>query len=494
MTLATRSTSASHTHSVERLFALASDASARARNTARPVLVSVCERMATVDPLDVLSTADARRMYWAVPEEGFALAGVGAARTLESEGPDRFRDVGTRWMNLLNDAVIENPVPNVPGTGPVLMGGFSFVPSTSRSSTWRGFPDASLTLPRVVVGATHDDCWLTMNVVVDVDGRPDATVAELGALRRHVKSVARRSTSAPRRAGSLLHVENAPDAGDWRALVAGAVQNIRAGAMEKVVLAREACAATPHGFDSIATLRHLRAAYPNCYVFGVWRDDAAFVGASPERLVRLDGREIRTSSLAGSVRRGANPGEDSALAAGLLSSAKDREEHEVVRRDLVAALRESCDDVRAPLEPSVLTLSRVHHLHTPVRGTLRDDRTVFEVVERLHPTPAVGGAPRLEALRFIREREMLDRGWYAGPVGWLQRDRGELAVALRCALLRGPGASLFAGCGIVADSDPDEEYAEATLKFAAAREALAASVAADDAPVTRARSPGGRQS
>jgi isochorismate synthase len=198
--------------------------------------------------------------------------------------------------------------------------------------------------------------------------------------------------------------------------------------------------------------------------------------------VRVDGQEVRASTLAGSIGRGATAEQDRALAAQLLASDKDRAEHEVVRRTMIEALEESCDDVTSEAEPSVLTLPQVHHLHTAVRARLRPGHRVLELVGRLHPTPAVGGSPREAALRFLRDHERLDRGWYAAPIGWMQRDAAEFAVALRSALIRGPEASLYAGCGIVADSDPDHEFAESEVKLVSMKLALAAAVGGASAP------------
>ena len=189
-------------------------------------------------------------------------------------------------------------------------------------------------------------------------------------------------------------------------------------------------------------------------------------------LPRLDGRAVQASSLAGSAPRGADPTEDRAHAALLAASAKDLAEHALVREALVDALERLCDHVRAAEVPSLFTLPHVHHLHTAVTGTLRAEHTLIDLVEALHPTPAVGGAPRAAALSYIRANEQLDRGWYAAPVGWMARDRGEFAVGLRSAVIRGRDAVLFAGCGIVAGSDPDSEYAETLLKLRPMEDAI----------------------
>jgi isochorismate synthase len=216
-----------------------------------------------------------------------------------------------------------------------------------------------------------------------------------------------------------------------------------------------------------------------------------FAGASPERLVRIDGREVRASGLAGSAPRGKTADEDAAIAAALLANAKEREEHAMVRRALLADLAELCDDVVAPAEPSLFTLPHVHHLHTALSARLRAGHSLLDLVARLHPTPAVGGAPRDAALQFIREHEGLDRGWYAAPIGWIGRDHGELAVALRSALVRGREAWLFAGSGVVADSDPAREYAETMLKLRPMELALVAALVADGAGAAAESVPAG---
>ena len=478
-----------------RLTPLLHSAAARARATGAPILASAVLRVDEVDPLDV-ATAEAAhaydRMYWSRPSEHFAMAGIGAAMTFAASGADRFTVTDHAWRALLENAVIDDA--NVDGAyaspdssasrgiGPTLLGGFAFDPDGPRSAQWSAFPATSLQLPRLLVTAVDGACWLTASVLVDSSGAPDVELAELDALWSALVSSAsrhrpRRDVIAPSHAA--LSYDDARAPAEWRGLVTTAVREIRVGAMEKVVLAREvrAHATDDAALDVGAMLHSLRAAHPDCFVFGCWRDGDAFVGASPERLVQLRAGEVRASTLAGSVRRGTTPDDDAALAARLLASEKDRGEHEVVRRALCAALDELCDDVSAPHEPSLLTLANVHHLHTPVRATLRPGGSLLALVARIHPTPAVGGEPRNAALRFIREHERLDRGWYAAPIGWVQRDRGEFAVALRSALVTSRAASLFAGCGIVADSDPDREYAESLLKLRPIKHALAAALA-----------------
>ena len=467
----------------ERLPSLVARALERARETGQSVLVSVVERVPSVDPLDALCRAwgddpSAERMYWERPAQGIALAGVGAATTFTPRGEARFLAADDLASSLLAGAIIDDPSAGAIGAGPMVVGGFAFDDEGPRSAHWRGFPAALLFVPRMQIATTPDDCWLTVNMLVSPDGPPRAEPVELELGPE--PAVAVRSPDEDEQAsdGRLEYGQPlSPDA--WRALVRDAVATIREGSLEKVVVAREVQARATRDIDVVVALRHLRASHPDCYVFGIWRGDAAFVGASPERLVRVDGTEVRASTLAGSIARGATDDEDHALASRLLASEKDLAEHEVVRRTMLEALEESCDEVTSEEAPSLLTLPQVHHLHTALRARLRAGHSVLGLVGRLHPTPAVGGSPREAALRFLRSREGLDRGWYAAPIGWVQRGAAEFAVALRSALIRGTEASLYAGCGIVADSDPAREFAESELKLVSMKLALAAAVLGD---------------
>jgi menaquinone-specific isochorismate synthase len=202
-------------------------------------------------------------------------------------------------------------------------------------------------------------------------------------------------------------------------------------------------------------------------LFAFGTADRCFLGATPERLVKLAGREVFVDCIAGSIARGVTDDEDERLAQVLLASEKDRTEHEVVVHAVKEALSGVCDELIRPSDtPKVVRSRNVQHLSTPLRGRLSGGNCVLDLVERLHPTPAVGGFPRDLALHAIREREGFDRGWYAGPLGWVNGNgEGEFAVAIRSALLAGNEATLYAGAGIVADSDPDAEYAETGLKL-----------------------------
>ena len=257
----------------------------------------------------------------------------------------------------------------------------------------------------------------------------------------------------------------------YEAAVARAVELIRAEQLEKVVLAREVQVHAGGGasnFDPAALFGVLREGFPSCSVFCVGRGDAAFVAASPELLVRREGHRVSALALAGSMRRSADPAVDDHLGEQLMHSEKDREEHAIVIRRIERALRQHALWTAAPPEPTLVKVANIQHLGTPIRAQLAQPLDVIELLELMHPTPAVGGEPLARARPLIPALEGLDRGWYAGPVGWADATGdGEFCVALRCALLRGRVARCYAGVGVVRDSDPSAELAETEVKLAA---------------------------
>jgi salicylate biosynthesis isochorismate synthase/menaquinone-specific isochorismate synthase len=271
-----------------------------------------------------------------------------------------------------------------------------------------------------------------------------------------------------------FHVASAMPPEHYEHAVARAVERIRAGALDKVVLAREVQVHAPAAHDPGAVLGVLREAFPECFVFCAGRGDSAFVAASPELLVRREGLRAGTLALAGSTRRSADPAVDDHLGEQLLRSEKDRGEQSIVTRRIVRALRPVSVWVTAADEPIVVRMANIQHLATPIRAQLAHPVGAVELAGLLHPTPAVGGEPLGAAAPLIPALEGLDRGWYAGPIGWTDvNEDGEFCVALRCALLTGPIARCYAGVGVVRDSDPSAELAETEVKLQALLPVLA---------------------
>jgi menaquinone-specific isochorismate synthase len=377
---------------------------------------------------------------------GEGLVGWGEAARLEVTGPRALQDAAD-WWAAYTDGLDTDDELGVPGSGPVLFASIAFDPAAGTSV---------FVVPEVVLGRRDGVAWLT--TVGDVDPR----------------DVLRPALTAHDPAPRLRYADGALDPASWCAAVATAVKRIDAGELRKVVLARDLLVSADVPLDPRRLLRRLADRFPDCWTFSV----DGLLGATPELLLRRTGRELSARVLAGTAPRGAGA-DDDRLAAALIGSAKDRAEHALAVDSLVGALEPFCATLDVPGEPALLTLANVRHLASDVTGTQR--RTgprgragLLELVGAVHPTAAVCGTPTPDAAAVIAELEGMDRGRYAGPVGWLDaRGDGEFGLALRCAELVGDdSARLFAGCGIVAGSDPSAELAETQSKFAAFQAAL----------------------
>jgi salicylate biosynthesis isochorismate synthase len=403
--------------------------------------------------------------------DGSALAALGCVRALEASGPDRFGQVARAWRALAREAVAD-PSAGPRGSGPVAVGGFAFADEGGASPPWAGYAPASLHVPEVALTRRGGDVRLTLAALVGPDDTAEDHAERLAARQAELRS-AGLPLLDPDPAGRFRVVSTMPPE-HYEAAVGRAVERIRAGALEKVVLAREVEVHAPAAHDAGAVFGVLRAAFPSCNVLCAGRGDAAFVAASPELLVRREGLRASSLALAGSARRSADPAVDDHLGEQLLRSEKDRSEHAIVARRIERALMPHAVWVTAAPEPVIVRVANIQHLATPIRAQLAGPVPAVELAGLLHPTPAVGGEPLGDAAPLIPALEGLDRGWYAGPVGWTDANEdGEFCVALRCALLRGAEARCYAGVGVVADSDPAAELAETEIKLAALLPVLA---------------------
>jgi menaquinone-specific isochorismate synthase len=378
-------------------------------------------------------------LAWVRGEDG--LVGWGEAARVELTGGDRFAAAERWWELLLGGLDVDDPV-RLAGTGPVAFASFAFDDDGT----------SVLVVPRVLLGSREGRGWVT------VIGDADPVVAPLSP-----------PASAPRPPGTVRWSEGSRSAAEWQTAVREAVAAIGRGELDKVVLARDLVATASSPVDVRHLLLRLAARYPSCWTFAVDR----LVGATPELLVRRSGDRVLSRVLAGTVGRLGDDDADGELAETLLGSDKDLEEHELAVHSVAAALGEHCDLLEVPEQPTVLRLRNVQHLATDVTGRLADGATALQLAGALHPTAAVCGTPTGVARSTIHALEGMDRGRYSGPVGWLGRDGdGEFGIALRCAEVDGARLRLFAGCGIVAGSDPEAELAEAQAKFVAVRDAL----------------------
>ena len=375
---------------------------------------------------------------------GEGIVGWGVAASIRTSGVSRFDDAVEWWRDVSSSAVVRDDL-GVPGSGLVCLGSFAFADEPG---------DSVLVVPRVVVGRRGEHTWVT--VVGDDELTPTPALA------------AQPQPAAP---GNVVFTDGDVDGAEWEAIVGRAVQRINAGELEKVVLARDLVATTDEPLDVRWPLRRLGTTYEMCWTFHV---DGLF-GATPELLVRRERGLVTSRVLAGTIRRTGDDGRDLALAATLARSSKDLEEHEYAVRSVAESLAPHCTSMNVPESPFVLHLPNVMHLATDVAGVVpdTDSSTALELAAALHPSAAVGGTPTDVATALIGELEGMDRGRYAGPVGWMDASGdGEWGIALRSAEIDGPQVRLFAGCGIVADSDPEAELAEAQAKFVPVRDSL----------------------
>lgn len=431
---------------------------------------------------DVRALLDAglggERLLWdATALEGpgaWAIAGRGEALRVSSAGADRVAELEVRAGRALGALAVDDGGLALPP--PRLFGGVAFQPRREASprdpgdAPWAGFGDASFTLPRWLYARRGGAAFVRLAVRAgELGALADEAADVLEALERAARAPAGASRAAP---GATWGAELEPmSARSWEALVADALARIRARELDKVVAARQTRLSSRGPIDLGDVLARLAGSQPGCAEFALQRGDAVFLGASPERLVVKHGLAIETEALAGSAPRREGDGGEGAAA--LLGSDKDRREQELVVRGIRAALAPLCERLDVGAVPRVRTLRSVHHLSTPIRGTLARPLHVLRVLEALHPTPAVSGLPRERAIAWIAAHEPAPRGWYASPVGWIDAaGDGAFAVAIRSALVAGDRAWLYAGAGIVLGSDPRLEYAETAVKQAAMLAAL----------------------
>ena len=398
------------------------------------------------DLLAVIPGLPAEQLFsWVRRGEGFV--GWGRVASVDTRGGDRFTDAEAWWQALVQSAQVHDEV-NVPGTGPIAVGSFSYAEGSAAGAT--------LAVPQVVVGRRGEQAWVT---TMGVGSAPE--VPQLAASR-------------PEQPIGVRFADGALSSPEWATVVREAVARITSSGLDKVVLARDLEVATDAPIDIRWLLARLAERYENTWVFAA----DGLVGATPELLVRLDKGLVHSRVLAGTIRRTGDDEHDIALAASLARSSKDLEEHEYAVRSVADALRPHCFSMNVPESPFVLHLTNVMHLATDVAGVLGDRTTSLTLAASLHPSAAVCGTPTAQADAVITDIEGMDRGRYAGPVGWMDAaGDGEWGIALRCGSLLPDDERrmrIYAGCGIVAGSDPEAEVAESDAKFIPMRDALTA--------------------
>jgi menaquinone-specific isochorismate synthase len=391
--------------------------------------------------LSSISTAKDLSTAWI--RSGDGLIGFGVYKELEISGPERFTLARNWWDKEVANFTIKNNV-HGGGTGPILFTSFAFEESEP----------SKLVIPQIVIGQKNGKSWITW---IGETSQP-----EISQLKNSVIS------------GEIKWQDGSISEEKWRSQVAVAIKSINDGELEKVVLARDLTATSNTAIDARGLLKRLEIEYPSTWLFLV----DGLVGATPELLVRLSKSLVTSRVLAGTIRKTGDEDRDLTLAASLAKSSKDLEEHEYAVRSVADALAPFCSSTNVPDSPFVLHLSNVMHLATDVTGVLNDSAKptdIFTLISKLHPSAAVCGTPTKKASELITELEQMNRGRYAGPVGWIDiHGDGEIAIALRCGQISQNKLKIqiYAGCGVVAGSDPEKEFAESQAKLMPMRTAL----------------------
>ncbi|WP_298833212.1 isochorismate synthase MenF [uncultured Planococcus sp.] len=401
-----------------------------------------------------------KRMFWQNREKTFTLVGIGHAHVLSTDkAAGRFDKIKNDWKSLCNQIVNEEH-----SVQPVLFGGFSFDPLNDKPSEWTRFPQAYFAVPTFQLILKGEQAFVSIHLITE----QQESFAEFDAMRKerdkliHAAQVTEVDKyDKPRTIGRAeLRKEEYLDS------IQRVTDIIKAKEVEKVVIARALELEFEDKLSPSSALYQVSNEQPESFLFGLEAEEQFFFGATPERLVKVESQKALSTCLAGSTPRGKTVEKDTELGEALLKDPKNRAEHQYVVKMISEVFENYCSGTVVPKLPKLLKIRDIQHLYTPVEGKLNPGATLFDLVEVLHPTPALGGEPKLEALHMIREHEAMNRGYYAAPIGWIDaKGDGEFAVAIRSALLDGEKAYLYAGGGIVADSTPESEYDETWVKF-----------------------------
>lgn len=401
-----------------------------------------------------------QHFYWQNANQTLTIVGLGHAEVLKSEQSEgRFNDISNRWAELCQALVKEEE-----DIAPTLFGGFSFDPKNARKSEWSRFPSAYFVLPSIQLMTKEGRSYIMINLVTSSMYAAEDFEA-LRSMRDQLIYKAQLNEFQPSEkpvVNALHEIEKER----YREAVQNTTLKIQQGEAEKVVIARAVNLKFQEPVSSVAAIHHIANEQQESYHFGLQKDGQLFFGATPERLIEISGGRAYSACVAGSIKRGKTAEEDREMGEELLNDPKNREEHQYVVDMITTVFDAFCTDFSIAQEPKLMKIRDIQHLYTPVEAVVKDEKNIFEFVESLHPTPALGGVPTNKSMEIISEEEQMDRGYYAGPIGWTDTEgNGEFAVAIRSALLEEDQAYLYAGGGIVADSEVEKEYEETWIKF-----------------------------
>ncbi|MFT8316688.1 MAG: isochorismate synthase [Sporolactobacillus sp.] len=441
------------------------ESAARAARLKKPVLFSDLKKVNTTESL--LFFEKGRALYggkrFVFHSSDLFLVGLGAAYSIKANGNSRFDTVRNEWKEINEQMLFQKEAGADPAALPILFGGFSFDTASAHGSQWAPFSDASFILPVWLLRIQDRQASLTHTILCPPEAEPEQLLSQFV---QEEEALTRMESPQLVRAPQRLSQKENQNRQQWRGLVNAARQQMRSSALNKVVLARTRQITFSGPLNPGRLLEKLAARQQENYLFCLETGGRAFLGATPERLVKKRGQRLDAAGVAGSAPRGENVQADRLLANELFADSKNRQEHQYVVTMVTQALQKLASDLDFPEEPLIMKNKNIQHLYTPVRARAHASVSIFDLVKALHPTPALGGAPREAALRWLRVNEQLDRGFYGAPIGWCDAEgNGEFVVAIRSALISGNEATLYAGCGVLEASDPDMEYEETALKF-----------------------------
>lgn len=429
-------------------------------------LISHTTPIAPYDPVEfyhqILPNKEEKRFFWKSADEDFYLAGIGTTLQISGTSENRFNEIQQFWNELVS--MIDISETDVRGTGPLLFGGFSFDPNSMKEQEWNDFGDSLFYLPKYMLTVINGKYFLTYNEITEQKDEDNSS------LNNHLEDIINHLyTKKKIIPGKKVQIKTQHEIGqaEWIESVAEVVDILKTShSIKKVVLARKMEIEFDNRLSIPYLIEQLRTGQPGSFTFALEKKGNCFLGASPERLVKKTGNQILSTCLAGSAPRSKDPKEDEKLGKDLLNDAKNRYEHQLVVKMIRDAFQPICTEMDVPDEPILMKTPAIQHLYTPVVGQVKPDQSIFKMVEQLHPTPALGGVPTKDALNIIREKEKMDRGFYASPIGWTDyRGNGEFVVGIRSGLIQDKKAILYAGCGLVPDSNPKDELIETRIKF-----------------------------
>jgi menaquinone-specific isochorismate synthase len=438
----------------------------RAKDLSQSIMVSEVQKVEGINPLNFFAAGRNRflgeRFFWKDPNGNQVIVGIGVAKQLQTDQPNgRFDSIEAEWQQLVKYTVTCGEQSKT-GTGPAIFGGFAFDPLKKKTGLWSKFSDSLFHIPKYMLSFIDGEFYFTTNVFCtqhDDSELFDKVYKDRLDLLQAVNQ--KQEFFYP----SIVKMEEI-NADEWKQSVTSLVESFADSNLKKVVVARELRLQFKDAAQVEKVLTHLLEEQKESFIFAFEVNGDCFIGASPERLVKKEETRVFSTCLAGSIARGSTLEEDQLLGRTLLEDQKNLVEHQYVVDMIKEAMEETCEDVILPVKPQLMKTKYIQHLYTPVIGKSREGTSILDIVNRLHPTPALGGVPKELAITKIREIEELDRGFYAAPIGWQDsRGNGEFAVAIRSALMQGKEASLFAGCGVVADSEAESEYIETSIKF-----------------------------